>query len=63
VLSQVQRDDDKAEAVRERLQTYDKQTAPLVSYYADRGVLAAFSGTESNVIYPMVKAHMASLDL
>ncbi|OYY65015.1 MAG: adenylate kinase [Burkholderiales bacterium 28-67-8] len=31
----VQRDDDKEETVRKRLDVYQKQTRPLVSYYAD----------------------------
>ena len=31
----VQRDDDKEETVRKRLEVYDQQTRPLVSYYSD----------------------------
>lgn len=34
----VQRDDDKEETVRKRLDVYQKQTRPLVSYYADWSV-------------------------
>lgn len=30
-------------------------TMPLVDYYADRGVLKTFHGTQSDVIYPQVK--------
>jgi len=51
----VQRDDDQPHKVRTRLQAYETVTAPLVGYYADKGVLETFSGTESDVIYPMVK--------
>eukprot|EP00614_Pseudopedinella_elastica_P006738 CAMPEP_0172590722 /NCGR_PEP_ID=MMETSP1068-20121228/9351_1 /TAXON_ID=35684 /ORGANISM="Pseudopedinella elastica, Strain CCMP716" /LENGTH=217 /DNA_ID=CAMNT_0013386785 /DNA_START=125 /DNA_END=778 /DNA_ORIENTATION=- len=54
----VQRDDDKPEAVRTRLLTYEKETAPLIAYYQAEGVLTSFSGTESDVIYPIVKAHL-----
>ena len=32
-----QRDDDREETVRHRLEVYTKQTAPLVAYYADEG--------------------------
>jgi adenylate kinase len=32
----VQRDDDKPETVSHRLAVYEKQTAPLIDYYADR---------------------------
>jgi adenylate kinase len=34
-----QRDDDKPETVRHRLEVYMEQTAPLVAFYAARGVL------------------------
>jgi adenylate kinase len=34
-----QRDDDKPETIRHRLEVYYEQTAPLVSYYAERGLL------------------------
>src|SRR5579875_342993 len=34
-----QRDDDKAETVRHRLEVYYEQTAPLISYYAEAGLL------------------------
>ncbi len=34
-----QRADDNPETVRARLEVYEKETAPLVAYYADRGVL------------------------
>ena len=39
-----QRSDDCEEAVVQRLQVYRQQTAALISYYADRGLLAEFSG-------------------
>jgi adenylate kinase len=40
-----QRDDDREETVRHRLEVYKKQTAPLVSYYADEGVLIGIDAT------------------
>jgi adenylate kinase len=36
-----QRDDDRAEAIRERLRVYSAQTAPLVDYYGSRGQIMA----------------------
>ena len=51
----VQRDDDRPESVRTRLQAYDQVTAPLVDYYTQRGVLQTFTGTMSDVIYPNVQ--------
>ena len=58
-----QREDDKPETVRARLQKYAEVTMPLIGYYSDQGVLAEFAGTESDVIYPMVKAHLESCEL
>lgn len=40
----VQRSDDKAEVVKERLRVYHEQTEPLVSYYSKKGVLANVNG-------------------
>ncbi len=35
----IQREDDKEEVVRNRLEVYRKQTAPLIEYYEDKGIL------------------------
>jgi adenylate kinase len=40
-----QRDDDKEEVVRHRLEVYQEQTAPLVSFYADEGTLVGIDAT------------------
>ena len=40
----VQRDDDAPETVRQRLATYERQTAPLVDYYEGRGLLVRVDG-------------------
>ena len=40
-----QRDDDKAETIANRLSVYAEQTAPLVSYYAGRGLLVGIDAT------------------
>ena len=41
----IQRDDDRPAAVRHRLQVYQRQTAPLVEFYADRGLLLGVDGS------------------
>jgi adenylate kinase len=43
----VQRDDDKPAVVKNRLQVYHEQTAPLVDYYLERGLLRTVDGTAS----------------
>jgi adenylate kinase len=40
-----QRDDDKPGTVRHRLDVYAKQTSPLVSFYATRGILVGIDAT------------------
>ncbi|CUU54325.1 adenylate kinase [Frankia sp. CcI49] len=40
-----QRDDDRSETVRHRLEVYAEQTAPLVAYYAAKGVLIGIDAT------------------
>lgn len=40
-----QRDDDQAETIINRLEVYDISTAPLVNYYAERGVLIGIDAT------------------
>jgi adenylate kinase len=40
-----QRDDDKEETIRNRLSTYHKQTAPLISYYSEKGLLRSIDGS------------------
>ena len=42
-----QRDDDKAETVKNRIQVYFNQTAPLISYYRDHGKLVEIDGTQT----------------
>ena len=41
-----QRDDDKEETVKSRLDVYAKQTAPLIEYYSDKGVLVDVDGMQ-----------------
>lgn len=41
----VQRADDNAEAVRNRLKVYEAQTSPLIEYYRKRGLLAEVDAT------------------
>src|SRR5436190_6945634 len=40
----VQRDDDKEETIRERLQVYQRQTAELIDYYQQQGLLREVCG-------------------
>ena len=42
-----QRDDDKEETVKRRIEVYFDQTSPLISYYRDHGKLVEIDGTQS----------------
>src|SRR4030067_292736 len=42
-----QRDDDKEETIKRRLDVYDAQTAPLMDYYKKKGILKSVMGTGS----------------
>lgn len=42
----IQRDDDTPDAIRRRLEIYDAQTKPLLSYYEARGVVARVDGNQ-----------------
>jgi adenylate kinase len=46
-LELYQRDDDKKETVKDRLRIYMKDTAPLIDYYSDRGLLKEFDGDQA----------------
>ena len=42
----IQRDDDKAETVLSRLKVYHAQTAPLIDFYAEQGLLKTVDGSQ-----------------
>lgn len=42
----IQRDDDTAETVLNRLQIYHQKTAPLIDYYGDEGLLKNINGSQ-----------------
>lgn len=41
-----QREDDRPATVRHRIEVYNEQTAPLINYYRDKGLLAEIDGTQ-----------------
>jgi adenylate kinase len=57
-----QRDDDREETVRKRLQVYREQTAPLIDYYDERDILHRFDGTRSPTeVHDHLRATIATL--
>ena len=59
-----QRDDDRAETVRNRLAVYHAQTEPLIGYYEQLGLLRRFDGTRSPTqVHERIRATLATLRL
>ena len=57
-----QREDDREETVRKRLQVYRDQTSPLVDYYDERDILHRFDGTRSPTeVHDHLRATIATL--
>jgi len=50
----VQRDDDRPEVVRRRLEIYDEETAPLFNYYKNQGKLHTFEPKRGVKDYPWI---------
>jgi adenylate kinase len=58
------RDDDRPEVVRKRLETYERQTKPLIDYYEERGLLHRFDGTlPPTEVHDHIRATLATLRL
>jgi len=58
----VQRDDDKPEVVRNRLNVYHEKTAPLIDYYDGQGLMRRIDGTRSPTeVHDHVRAVIATL--
>jgi len=53
-----QREDDKPDTIKNRLALYEEATKPLIDHYSAQNILTTFTGTESDVIYPMIHDHM-----
>jgi adenylate kinase len=60
----VQREDDKEETIRRRLEVYHSQTAPLVDHYESRGILRRFDGQRPvGELSDRIRATLAALRL
>ncbi len=60
----IQRDDDKPDTVKHRLEVYHAQTEPVIGYYEDQGLLRRFEGTRSPAeVHDHIRATLATLRL
>jgi adenylate kinase len=60
----IQRDDDREDVIRKRLEVYHGQTEPLIAYYDTKGLLRRFDGTRSpDEVHAHIRATVATLRL
>jgi adenylate kinase len=60
----IQRDDDKPETIKKRLEVYHAQTKPLIDYYESRGNLRRFDGSRTpSEVHDHIRATLATLRL
>jgi len=60
----IQRDDDKPDTVKHRLEVYHAQTEPVIGYYEAQSLLRRFEGTRSPAeVHDHIRATLATLRL
>jgi adenylate kinase len=60
----IQRDDDKPETIKKRLDVYHEQTEPVIAWYEDRSLLRRFDGSRSpDEVHDHIRATLATLRL
>jgi adenylate kinase len=60
----IQRDDDREDTIRRRLEVYHSQTEPLIDYYDRAGLLRRFDGRRSpDEVHAHIRATVATLRL
>lgn len=56
----IQREDETEEAISNRLETYNKKTAPLIGFYENEGMLITVDATSSDAVIDAIKAKLGS---
>jgi adenylate kinase len=55
----IQRDDDREETIRKRLEVYHEQTSPLIAYYSNQALLVSIDGMlEISTVQEKILAHL-----
>lgn len=54
----VQRDDETEEAIENRLEVYNRQTAPLVDFYRDEGLLVSVPSSDFEPVMAAIKSRL-----
>ncbi len=57
-----QREDDQPEKIKKRLETYHRETEPLIDYYDERGLLRRFDGSKRpDEVHDLIRATLGLL--
>ncbi|XP_067679000.1 GTP:AMP phosphotransferase AK3, mitochondrial-like [Haliotis asinina] len=56
----IQRDDDRPETVRKRLEGYQLSTQPVLQFFDDKKLLKVFTGKYSNELWPLVHDYLST---
>ena len=56
----IQREDETAEAISHRLQTYNEKTAPLIGFYEEEGLLLNVNATSSETVLTAITERLGS---
>ena len=59
VANVVQRDDETEQAINNRLDVYNKMTAPLAGFYEQEGSLLTVNATSSDAVIDAIKAKLS----
>ena len=60
----LKREDDQPDKIKRRLDTYHRETEPLIDYYEQRGLLRRFDGSRSPTeVHDHIRATLATLRL
>lgn len=54
----VQREDDKPETVRKRLEVYESCIKPMADFYRELGILVEFEGRTTDEMWPKIEAYL-----
>ncbi|MBQ8909164.1 MAG: adenylate kinase [Clostridia bacterium] len=57
----IQRDDDKPESIKNRLEVYENMTSPLINFYGEK-LFKVFAGGSPEETYRLVKTYLDSLE-
>lgn len=56
----IQREDDKPETIKQRLESYQSKTLPLLDFFQEKGICTSYRGTKTDEIWPLIQDFLDS---